>query len=339
MMRLGSKERTNALREKLSQVAFPPQFQLPLDSEMVFERCNILRCRVMSSKKAPLWLNFRDVRGRDVPVLFKRGDDLRQDQLTLQIFETMKSLWDEAGLDMRFKTYSVVPTSSNTGFIEVVPNSCTLAGIVRRSGNSSGKISNALKVMFGTKVLLRHLRKMHRERKDGSANQPFSDVLDNFMRSCAGYCVATYVLGIGDRHNDNIMLSDDGHLFHIDFGHFLGNFKSKMGIKRERAPFVFTPSMAHVIKSQGAYGAFKELCCDAFEILRKNSHLLISLFQLMTNAGIPELVDDSDIAYLESSLMVGKSEAYAREKFLVILRKCLNSTTTTMNHAVHMLAH
>lgn len=121
--------------------------------------------------------------------------------------------------------------------------------------------------------------------------------VNNFTRSCAGYSVVTYLLGICDRHNDNIMLKSSGHLFHIDFGKFLGDAQMFGNIKRDRVPFVLTPDMVFVInggeKMTTRFHTFVDLCCQAFNSLRQSGNLLLTLFTLMIASGIPGVTKDA----------------------------------------------
>ena len=195
----------------------------PLDPMLHSKTLTVEKCKVMDSKMRPLWLVFQnqDSLGDNILQIFKNGDDLRQDMLTLQIMGIMDSQWKQAGLDLRMNPYGCLSTGAQVGMIEVVLNSSTIAKIQKKKGARGA---------FDRKLLYQWLKDQN------PTPEAMESAIENFMYSCAGCCVATYVLGIGDRHSDNIMLRTNGQLVHIDFGHFLGNFKSKFGVKRERVP-------------------------------------------------------------------------------------------------------
>ena len=176
---------------------------------------------------------------------------------------------------------------------------------------------------------------------EGSRLSAFDIAQAAFVRSCAGYCVATYVMGIGDRHSDNIMLTRDGRFFHIDFGHIMGNFKSKFGIKRERSLFVFTPQMADVMggATGPAFREFVKICRRAYNILRRNSDLLVTLFSLRVGCGIPELEKVSEVDWLRHHLLIGRPDAEAGDEFERILGEALATRSRQVDDMFHMLVH
>jgi len=138
-------------------------------------------------------------------VIVKTGDDLRQDQLVIMMIFLMDGILKRGTLDLCLKPYSILATSQTSGLVEFVDGSIPISQILATYNNS----------------VLQFLQKVA-PCQNGSKYNVQPAVMQCYIRSCAGYCVITYLLGVGDRHLDNIMLQPSGHFFHIDFGFIFG---------------------------------------------------------------------------------------------------------------------
>ncbi|CAH0717341.1 unnamed protein product, partial [Brenthis ino] len=299
---------------------------LPFALHRYVHDIDVKSCSYFSSNTLPLKINFIGVDNAVIPAMFKVGDDLRQDSLVLQVIKVMDSLWLKAGLDLRMVTFQALPTSSKRGMIEIVSEAETLRAIQTEWGLTGS---------FKDKPIAEWLA------KHNPSELEYQRARDNFTASCAGYSVATYLLGICDRHNDNIMLKTSGHLFHIDFGKFLGDAQMFGNFKRDRAPFVLTHDMVYVInggeRPTQRFQHFVELCCMAFNIVRAHHDHILDLFALMAMSGVAG-VSSAAVAYVRAALLPAASNAEAAAAFARLIHSSLKSKFTPINFFLHNLA-
>ena len=178
-------------------------------------------------------------------------------------------------------------------------------------------------------------------------SKQYIECVDRFTSSLAGYCIATYVLGIKDRHQDNIMLAKDGRIFHIDFGHFLGHTKKKLGINRERTEFILTEHFLNIVskgknnlKDTYEYKSFRDSCVRGFLVMYHNARFFIILFRMMLCMGLPEVSNQNHIDFLSQSLMYEKTTEEARTAFLEIFDDVVKSDwSTSVNWFFHSVKH
>lgn len=258
-------------------LSFDPPLPLPLDPEIKAVGIDPTDCNVFKSTLLPLLLNFKTESGEKYPLLFKTGDDLRQDQLIIQIIALMDRLLLKENLDLKLTPYRILATSTLAGAVQFVPSTAPLS-VILQSAKYKGSILEYLRThspaVAGSPSIL-GVRK---------------EAMDNYVKSVAGYCVVTYLLGVGDRHLDNLLLCEDGHFLHIDFGYILGRDPKPMAplMKLSRE---MIEGMGGGAGSGGEsqFDAFRQYCFTAYTTLRRSSSLILNLFSLMQDAGIPGL--------------------------------------------------
>ncbi|KAJ2803096.1 phosphatidylinositol-4- kinase [Coemansia guatemalensis] len=226
--------------------------------------------------------------------IFKVGDDCRQDVLALQLIAVFKNIFTSCGLDLYLYPYRVVATAPGRGVIDVIPNSISRDQIGREKVNS-------LSDYFATKY-------------HGVDSIQYQQARTNFVQSLAAYSVLSYLLQFKDRHNGNIMLDDEGHIVHIDFGFILDIAPG--GITFESAPFKLTTEYVQVMGGSvdaQPYRLFCELCIKAYLACRPYAEKIIQVVALMLDSGLPCFKGQSTLDKLRSRFQLDRTERDAAQ--------------------------
>lgn len=172
-------------------MAYDPPLPLPLDPSVSIVSMFPDDSAVFKSSLYPLLLHFKTADGKKYPIIFKTGDDLRQDQLVIQIISLMDRLLRKENLDLKLSPYRILATSATAGAVQFVPSLSLAAASTKYRGS-----------------ILAYLKANNPDAKEDLGVR--KETMDTYVKSCAGYCVITYLLGVGDRHLDNLLLAPDG---------------------------------------------------------------------------------------------------------------------------------
>ena len=316
------KELRNILANKNKVIQ--EEYYLPIDPHIKIKGTVTEQCSVFKSAKCPVKYTFKvqeDTQKYNpheekeyMNIMFKYGDDLRQDQLILQMINFMDSLLKKVHLNYEFTSYKVLATSKSDGFVEFVPNSRTIFDILKKYNN----------------VIMSYYKEI-----SGNDETILKKYLDSYINSCAGYCVVTYILGIGDRHLENLMIDNRGRLFHIDFGFILGKDP-----KPAPPPIKLCQEMVDVMGGKGSsqYEEFKQKCVNAYWVLRENARVIVNMFYLMIDSGIPELNDIENLYKLHEKFVPGFSKQDASISFLTNLEESVNALMPILMEKFHAWA-
>jgi phosphatidylinositol 4-kinase len=201
-----------------------------------------------------------------VSCLSKSNDDLRQEVFVMQMIHFYKSVFAKAQLPIYLKTYRILSTSSQTGLLELLTDAVSLDGLKKSEGYP---VEGGLRAYF--------------EKVYGKPDsKAFKAARTNFIQSLVGYSIVSYLLGLKDRHNGNIMIDTRGHLIQIDFGFAMGMAPGN-DFSMERAPFKFTKEYLEVMGGLGSAGhvEFERLFVAGMKEARKNSQIALGLVEIM----------------------------------------------------------
>ncbi|CAG0920446.1 unnamed protein product, partial [Notodromas monacha] len=277
-----------------------------------------------------------------------------------EVFE-MECPFDPAGDAFRIETYAVIPLTQTWGMIQWVKDTVSLNEAIFRADNNremlvnyrraaEGKYGEFLR-KFGSKeedIMVRCRNMYLKEPMDPDMCEEFFQVLSTlpscmlrdmarssassfyllkrrFAVSWAVMSVCHWVLGIGDRHLGNTLISTrNGSAVGIDFGRSFGYGVIHQSVP-ELVPFRLTPRILGVLAPYGVEGKFKSTMISTLTALRKHQKVLLATMSVFVWEPSLDWARNNAIFSKDEIESSGESEkAWYPEKIKGFVRDKLN---------------
>ncbi|GAA6058026.1 hypothetical protein JCM3770_003979 [Rhodotorula araucariae] len=265
---------------------------------------------IMSSLQKPRKITVRGDDGRSYSFLCKPKDDLRKDARLMEfnsmIIKLLKKDSDARSRKLNIRTYSVVPLNEECGLIEWVPHVVVLRSVLNKSYTARGvsSWSPELKRIFDT---IRDDPKRTGERFEQEVLSRFPPVFHDwfletfpepsawhrarlaYSRTAAVISMVGFVLGLGDRHCENILLDGTtGDTVHVDFNCLFD--KGRTFEVAEKVPFRLTHNIIDGMGVTGVEGVYRRSAEITLRILRANKDSLRSVLETFLHDPLVEWV-------------------------------------------------
>ncbi|SCU83695.1 LAFA_0D05072g1_1 [Lachancea sp. 'fantastica'] len=227
------------------------------------------------------------------------NDDLRQDSIMEQVFKQVNQILikneQTRKRNLRVRTYEVVPLGPRAGLIEFVANSVSLHEVLSKlHRNDEMPFEKARKLMkqcqskplkdrvgtysFICDSIKPQLRSFFFQSFVDA--QEWLDAKYAYTKGVVTTSIVGYVLGLGDRHLNNILLDkSNGEPVHIDLG--VAFDQGKFLAIPELVPFRLTREMVDGFGVTGVDGIFRNNCERVFSVLHKERDRVMSVLNVL----------------------------------------------------------
>ncbi|TFY78245.1 hypothetical protein EWM64_g5764 [Hericium alpestre] len=268
---------------------------------------------IMRSLAKPRKITIVGNSGETYMFLGKPKDDLRKDARLMDfnaiINKLLKANSDSRRRQLHIRTYGVVTLNEECGFIQWVPDTIPIRPVLIKYYDARGikswyqdmhGIFNRIKEapdreagqIFVREILVKYPPVFH-EWFIETFPEPTAWLASRltYGRTAAVMSMVGFILGLGDRHCENILLdANSGAAVHVDFNCLFE--KGKTLEVPERVPFRLTQNIVDGLGVTGVEGVFRIACEHTMQLLRDNRDTLMSVLDAFVHDPLVEWEDE-----------------------------------------------